>query len=162
MERVGPTADDYAKAGWPKTDGLVSDAKDIISTTAACKENLFSTESELCTVLLAVSSLSYKDKNTGEPAEADYGIYWTPEKSDKPFRVYHCSKTARWMTEHGSDALPRFVRMDTVVMKGKGKDREAFDPTFYPMKREEVEFMWENVIPPAWKIVIENEAKEFP
>ena len=160
MERVvgGPTTEEYAKVGWPRTDGLVSDAIDIISTTAAYEQGLFSSQSDYCTVLLAVSSLPYKDKNTGLPAAADYGIYWTPNNSEKPFRVYHCSKTTRWMTEHSSEALPRFVRMGKTKIKGK----DAFDPTFYPMKREEVEFMWENVIPPAWQIVIENEAKEFP
>jgi hypothetical protein len=158
MEYTGPSAADYESIGWPKTDAFVSDSREILSTTKVYEAGLFSEGPNYCTVLVAVSSLPYKDKDTGLPEEAGYGIYWTPQVSTKPFRAYHCSKTTRWLAEHGSEALPRYVRMEKTKIKGK----DAFNPTFFPMDEKTADFLWNHVIPGAWQTIIKNEAKEFP
>jgi hypothetical protein len=158
MEYTGPSAADYESIGWPRTDDFVSDSKDILSTTKACESGLFSSGPDYCTILLAVSSLPYKDKDTGLPDEAGYGIYWTPRVSKKPFRVYHCGKATRWLAEHGSESLPVYVRMDQT----KFNSRDAFDPTFFPMPKETLDFARSRMIPDVWQTIIKNEQKPFP
>jgi hypothetical protein len=48
--------------------------------------------------------------------------------------------------------------MDQAKFKGK----DAFDPTFYPMSSETVDFMWGHIIPAVWQTIIQNEEKPFP
>ena len=147
---------DFQSVGWPQTDSLVSDSRDILSTTRAY--DLFSKGSSYCTILVAVSALDYTDKDTKLPAEAGYGIYWTPGESEEPFRVYHCSKTTRWLAENGSEALPVCVRMDMKKVSGK----DAFDPTFFEVTPEVEGFLWEQVIPPVWRTIIQKEKRSYP
>jgi hypothetical protein len=142
--------------GWPQTDSLVSDSCDIKSTTAAY--HLFSQGTQRATVLLAVSYLSYEDKKTHKKEQAWYGIYWTPEGEENPFRVYHCKKTERWLTEHGSDSLPVYVCMNKKSVNSK----DVYDPTFFNMSLAAEEWMWKNMIPQVWKEIWDKEAKEYP
>jgi hypothetical protein len=133
----------------------VSDSRDVKSHTAAY--HLFSQGGDSATVLLGVSYLTGVDKKTNEAEKYWYGIYWSPDGENNPFRVYHCSKTTRWLTEHGSDSLPVFIRMERKDVNGK----EVYNPTFVSMDLATQEWMWDNVIPRAWKSVMEEECKEF-
>jgi hypothetical protein len=144
------------RTGWPRTDALVSDNRVILSTTAAY--HLFSHTSELATAFLGVAPLNYIDKKTSEPSQAWYGIYWTPNRNAEPFRVYHCSKTEKWMKENGSEALPCLVRMAKLQFKN---GKESYDPTFYPLGDDGKAAM-KAMIDPAWWHIIETESKKFP
>jgi hypothetical protein len=143
------------RAGWPRTDTLFSDNRIILSTTAAY--HLFSQDNQLATALLAMSPLEYIDKKTNERAKAWYGIYWMTGRGAKPFRMYHCSKTARWMTENTSRALPCLVCMAKLRLKD---GKESYDPTFYPLG-DDVKAALKAMIDPAWLHIIEKESKEF-
>jgi hypothetical protein len=80
MEYTGPSAADYEDIGWPKTDGFVSNSRDILSTTKAYEAGLFSAGSDYCTILLSVSSLAYKVWDNVRPRPKDHWGHVNPLK----------------------------------------------------------------------------------